>query len=99
MAATILLRNVWIDFVLFYDFYLIQVEIEQDLIERSVTVDIVKGKSSSTLPFVTNPDPRIDSKSQKNLALKIYESQVKRLSNKPEDRAAAILSESKLHDL
>ena len=76
-----------------------QEEIEQDLIESSVTVDIAKGKSSSSLPFVTNPDRCIDSKSQKNLAFKIYESQVKRLRNKPEDRAAAIQSESKLHDL
>ena len=77
----------------------IQEEIEQDLIERNVTVDIVEGKSSASLPFVTNPDPRIDTDSQKNLALKIYESQVRGLNNKPEEKAAAILSESKLHDL
>ena len=76
-----------------------QGEIEQDLIECSVTVDIAKEKSSSSLPFVINPDPRIDSKSQENLALKVYESQVKKLSNKAGDRAAVIQSESKLHDL
>ena len=77
----------------------IQEEIEQDLIERNVTVDITKGKSSALLPFVTNPDLRIDSESQEKLALKIYESQVRGLNNKPDDRAAAILSESKLQDL
>ena len=76
-----------------------QEEVEQDLIERNVTVDIVAGKSSALLPFVTDPDLRIDSEAQEKLALKIYESQVRGLNNKPDERAAAILSESKLHDL
>ena len=51
------------------------------------------------LPFVTDPDVRIDSVAQKKLALKIYESQVKALVNKPEKKQAAILSESKLQEL
>ena len=77
----------------------IQEEIEQDLIERNVTVDIEKCRSSASLPFVTDPDARIDSESQERLALKIYESQVRGLNKRPEDKSAALLSESKLQDL
>ena len=48
---------------------------------------------------MTDPDVRIDSAAQRNLALKIYESQVKALNKRPDDKKAAILSESKLQDL
>ena len=50
----------------------IQEEVEQHLMESKVKVDIQKGKSSALLPFVTDPDVRIDSAAQRNLALKIY---------------------------
>ena len=67
----------------------IQEEIEQDLISRS----------SASLPLVTNPDTRIDSDSKERLALKINESQVGELDNRPEDKSGALLSESELQDL
>ena len=82
-----------------FDAVSIQEEIEDDVIQRCVTVNLDEGKSSALLPFVTDPDNRIDSEAQERLALKIYQSQVKVLSNKPQERAAAILSESKLQDL
>ena len=82
-----------------FDAVSIQEEIEDDVIQRCVTVNIHEGRSSALLPFVTDPDPRIDSQSQEKLALKIFQGQVKGLINKPEERSAAILSESKLQDL
>ena len=74
-------------------------EVHQHIIEKNVIVDVEEGKATATLPFVTDPDVRIDSAAQEKLALKIYESQVKALNHKPEQRNAAILSESKLQDL
>ena len=74
-------------------------EIHEHIIEKNVDVDLEKGKATALLPFVTDPDVRIDSVAQKKLALKIYESQVKALVNKPEKKQAAILSESKLQEL
>ena len=75
----------------------IQEEIEQELISRSVQVDISRGETISVLPFVVNPDPRL--KPNEKLARKIYESQSKILSNKPIDKEAVLLSESKLQEL
>ena len=77
----------------------IQEEVEQHLIEKCVTVDVAKCRSTTLLPFVAEPDTRIDSDSQTRLALKIYECQTKALERRPEDREAAILQEKKLHDL
>ena len=74
-------------------------EVQQHLIENNVVVDIEKGRSSASLPFVTEPDVRINTVAQKNLALRVYESQVRSLNKKPEDKKAAILSESKLQEL
>ena len=65
-----------------FDAVSIQEEIEDDVIQRCVTVNIDEGKSSALLPFVTDPDLRIDSEAQEKLALQIYKSQVKVLSNK-----------------
>ena len=74
-------------------------EIHEHIIEKNVDVNLEEGKATALLPFVTDPDVRIDSVAQKKLALKIYESQVKALVNKPEKKKAVILSESKLQEL
>ena len=74
-------------------------EVHQHIIEKNVVVNLEEGKATATLPFVTDPDVRINSAAQEKLALKIYESQVKALNNKPDQKNAAILSESKLQEL
>ena len=51
-----------------FDAVSIQEEIEDDVIQRCVTVNIHEGRSSALLPFVTDPDPRIDSESQEKLS-------------------------------
>ena len=57
----------------------IQEEIEQDLINRSVRVNIDQGITVAKLPFVTEPDSRLVP--NEKLALKVYEGQVKNLKN------------------
>ncbi len=74
-------------------------EAEQHLIERCVTVDIEECKTSHLLPFVVNPDTRIDQKAQERMAIKVYNGVIKSLNNEPLDKAAVIKSEQKLHDL
>ena len=74
-------------------------EIEQGLIDRNVTVDIAARKTSHRLPFVVDPDVRIDSQAQEKLALQIYRGVIKRLDDKNSEKDAIIQSESKLHDL
>ena len=77
----------------------IQDEIEQGIIERSVTVDINARKTTHLLPFVVDPDVRIDPIAQEKLSLKVYQGVIKRLDDKPVEKNAIIQSESKLHDL
>ena len=74
-------------------------EVEQAIIERNVIVDVVAGKTSHFLPFVTDPDSRIDPVSQERLALQVYKGSVKRLHDKPGEKDSIIQSEKKLHDL
>ena len=78
----------------------IQEEIEEALISRSVKVDLEKGISSAKLPFVTDPDNRIAVDEQRNLAIKVFNSQIKILNakGKENDKLAVIESEQKLQD-
>ena len=75
----------------------IQEEIEQELINRCVKVDIENHKTSHELPFLTDPDEKLSSMDQ--MAMKIYQSQVKSLEGKPLRKEAAIESEAKLQRL
>ena len=75
----------------------IQEEIEQDLINCSVVVDTEKCKTIAKLPFVTDPDFRL--RPNEKIALKIYEGQVRALSNKTEDKKDVMESEGKSQDL
>ena len=71
----------------------IQEEVEQSLIDRSVSVDIDKRLTTASLPFLNNPDIKLVPNEKS--ALKIYKAQVRKLETKPEDKAAKIF----LHDL
>ena len=77
----------------------IQEEIEQGVIDRNVEVDVEKGMTTHLLPFLTDPDLRLDSDAQERLARKVYEGVVKKLSDKPVDKEAIIKAEAKLHEL
>ena len=75
----------------------IQEEIESEIVENCVQIDEEKGEVVAKLPFVVNPDVRLQP--NENMARKVYNSQVRNLSRKPEDKQAAILFEGKLQDL
>ena len=76
-----------------------QEEVEQHIIERNVTVDVDNCTTSHLLPFVVDPDIRLDPIAQERLAMKIYQAMVKKLSNSPAERDAIIKSEGKLRAL
>ena len=79
----------------------IQEEVEDAMIKRCVTVDPEKGTSTAKLPFVTNPDSRIAVDEQRNLAMRVFNGQVKALNmpGREKDKAAVLESEKKLQDL
>ena len=72
-------------------------EVEQDVINQSVIVDIEKGVSEAKLPLIDNPVHRLAH--NKNKALAIYNSQVKRLARNPVSKEDVIASENKLQSL
>ena len=75
----------------------IQEEAEQHIINKSVSVDFKNRTSTARLPFLLNPDVRLVS--NKNIARKVYNGQLKKLINSSEDRKAVIDSENKLQRL
>ena len=75
----------------------IKEEIEQDLINKSVTVDIENRICTAKLPVIRNPSRKLAP--TKNKALAIYNQQVKKLENNPKDKQDVIASEAKLNAL
>ena len=75
----------------------IKEEIEQDLINQSVTVDPVRGITEAKLPLIENPVHKLAPNKKKALA--IYNSQLKRLAKHPKDKEDVIQSEAKLQEL
>ena len=75
----------------------IKEEIEQDLINQSITIDTNACQTTAKLPLLEDPVMKLAP--NKNKALAIYNSQVRRLSNHPRDKDDVIASESKLQDL
>ena len=69
----------------------IQEEVEQGIINCSVQVDIVRWVTTAALPFVTNPDLRLEPNEAS--ALKVYKSQAKKLSSRLEEKLAVQQSE------
>ena len=61
----------------------LQDEYEQNLIDKSIEVDIVKGLTLARLPFVESPEKLVPNKSQ---ALSAYRSQVNKLNRNPRIR-------------
>ena len=72
-------------------------EAQQDVINKSVTVDINNKITSASLPFIANPDSMLADNSKSTL--KVYHSQVKRLNKSEKDRVDVLEAEKKLQDL
>ena len=75
----------------------IQEEMEQALIDKSVTVDTEQRISEASLPFTSDPTRRLSPNSHG--ALKQYKQQVRNLARSSKDREEAIASEAKLQEL
>ena len=75
----------------------IQEEVKQSIIDRCVNVDINRRATIGKLPFVANPDLRLEP--NEHLELKIYKGQVRKLENRPTGKLAVIQSENKLQKL
>ena len=72
-------------------------DVEQDLVEKSVDVNVEEGECSASLPFIADPKVRL-SPSNEDSATKIYKSVVRSLSRNPQSKEDAIRAEKKLHD-
>ena len=72
-------------------------EIEQDLINNSVTVDIKNGITMAKLPLLEDPITKLAPNKAKALA--VYNSQVKKLAKNPKDKNDVLSSEAKLQSL
>ena len=72
-------------------------EVEQHIINKSVTVDIKNRVSFASLPLLH--DPEIKLANNKHKALKVYYQQIKKLDQQPSDKADVIASERKLQTM
>ena len=75
----------------------IQEEVEQAVIDKSVTVNLELGYTQAKLPFLTNPKYRL--KTNDNIARSIYFGQVRKLNENPQGKEDVLKAENKLHDL
>jgi len=75
----------------------IKEEVEQELINRSVTVDVSNGITTAKLPLMDNPITRLCP--NRSIALKVYYQQLKRLNKYINEKHDVIKSEAKLQSL
>ena len=75
----------------------IREEVEQDLIDKSVQVNTGNRCTTAKLPFIHNPMVKLSN--NKNIALKIYNQQLRKLNKNLQDKADVITSENKLQRL
>ena len=74
----------------------LQEEIEQELIEQSVTLNVQQNKLEAKLPFID--DPQVQLKPNMGVAKKVLDSQMKLFERNPEMRMDTIKSHNKLLD-
>ena len=72
-------------------------EVEQDMIQKSVHVDVSSGTTIAKLPLLENPATKLAPNKEKALA--VYRSQLKKLSNSEKDKKDVLESEAKLQCL
>ena len=75
----------------------IKEEVEQHLINQTVTVDLANRVSWATLPLMHNPEIKLAP--NKDRALKVYYQQLKKLNKEPKDKSDVIISEGKLQSM
>ena len=79
------------------DMMSVKEEVEQDVINKSVTVDTDRRITTALLPLMFNPLHKLAP--NKDKALRIYNKQVKKLNKNPQDKEDVIQSEAKLQNL
>ena len=72
-------------------------EMEQELIDRSVTVDLVANRSTAYLPFLSDPNEKLAPNDY--MAKRIYKSVTRSLKGKEAEKEAIRKADKKLHDL
>ena len=72
-------------------------EAEQNLIEKCVDVDIKLRITMARLPFILNPDTHLVN--NENVALKVFNSQLRILNDRPDDKKSVLDFEQKLQDM
>ena len=72
-------------------------EAEQDIIDKSVSVDFDNGKTIAVLPFIVDPAEKL-APSNEEIAEKVYSQQVRKLDKLPSVKAEVLASEKKLQD-
>ena len=75
----------------------IQEEVEQSIIDKSVTVDLQNGFTSAKLPFLVDPTKKLAP--NRHIARKIYFGQIRKLNMSTMDKIEIIASENKLQEL
>ena len=75
----------------------IREEVEQDLIGKSIEIDVKKRLSIATLPFIHNPVLKLAP--NKHKAMKVYQQQLKKISKSLSDIEQVLKSEGKLQSL
>ena len=72
-------------------------EVEQDVINKSVKVDVASQRTTGSLPLMNNPSVKLEH--NKERALKVYNQQIKKLNQNIDDKKDAIEFEEKLQQL
>ena len=75
----------------------IKEEVEQDIINKSVTVDIANRTSWANLPLIQDPRTRLAN--NRNKALCVYYQQLRKLNKVPSDKDDVIKSQAKLQSM
>ena len=75
----------------------IREEVDQDLLDKSVQVNTGNRCTTAKLPFIHNPMVKLSN--NKNIALKIYNQQLRKLNKNLQDIADVVISENKLQRL
>ena len=75
----------------------VQAEVEQDMIDKSVTVDLEANCSNALLPFMSDPAKKLAPNAY--LAKKVYKSVTRSLKGKETEKEVVRKAEKKLYDL
>ena len=76
---------------------IVKEEVEQDVINKSVKVDVASQRTTASLPLMNNPS--ITLAHNKERALKVYDQQIRKLNQNTDDKKDVIESEEKLQQL